>query len=199
MGSPGDSKTSSALLQRLKQVPRDQDAWSELVNRYAPRILEWCVRRGLQDADCNDVCQMVLKRLTVRLPQFDYDHSRSFRGFLRKLTNDALRDAVAARGRLVGAGEEATLALLARQEARDDLIQHLEREFDLELAEAAKRVVRGRVAPHTWEAYRLTAEERLSGAEVAARLGMSIAAVFVAKRSVLQAIKAEIKRLEASE
>jgi hypothetical protein len=39
----------------------------------------------------------------------------------------------------------------------------------------------------------------LSGAEVAARSGMSVAAVFVAKRSVLQAIKAEIKRLEAGE
>ncbi len=69
-------------------------------------------------------------------------------------------------------------------EARDDLARRLEAEFDLELLEEAERRVRRRVAPHTWEAYRLTAIEGLSGAEAAARLGMKVAAVFVSRSHV---------------
>ena len=47
-------------------------------------------------------------------------------------------------------------------EAREELADRLEAEFDLELLEEAGRRVRTRVAPHTWEAYRLTAIEGLS-------------------------------------
>ena len=46
-------------------------------------------------------------------------------------------------------------------EAREDLAQKLEEAFDLELLEAAKVRVRLRVAPHTWEAFRLMALEGL--------------------------------------
>ena len=51
-----------------------------------------------------------------------------------------------------------------RIEARDDLVRRLDGEFDMELLEEAGRRVRAAVAPRTWEAYRLTAVEGLSGA-----------------------------------
>ena len=38
---------------------------------------------------------------------------------------------------------------------------------------AAKQFVSQRVKPHTWEAYRLTTDEGLSGAEAAQRLSNS--------------------------
>ena len=56
--------------------------------------------------------------------------------------------------------------------------------------------VRLRVKPHTWEAFRLLAYEGLSGAEVAARLGMKIGAVFVAKSNVRKLIEEEIELLD---
>jgi RNA polymerase sigma-70 factor (ECF subfamily) len=166
------------------------------VDRYGPRIVKWCRAWWLQEADVLDVSQAVLTRLAVRLRQFDYDPARSFRGWLRKLVRDALKDALTARVRGTGGGS-ASQERLASLEAREDLIRRLEEEFDLELLEAATRIVRRRVTPQTWEAYQLTTSGGLSGAEAAARLGMTVAAVFMAKSSVKGMLQEQIRTLEA--
>lgn len=80
--------------------------------------------------------------------------------------------------------------------ARDDLSDRLADEFDRELYERAAAAVRARVEPHTWEAFRLTGIDGLSGAEAAARLGMQVATVFKAKSKVQKMLKAEIERLQ---
>ncbi len=81
-------------------------------------------------------------------------------------------------------------------EAREDLAQKLEEAFDLELLEAAKVRVRLRVAPHTWEAFRLMALEGLPVAEVAARVRLQVAMVYVAKSKVQKMLQEEIGKLE---
>ena len=81
-------------------------------------------------------------------------------------------------------------------EARDDLERRLIEAFDLELFENAKACVRSRVAPRTWEAFELTAIEGLSGAEAAQRLGMQVAAVFMAKSNVKKMIQEQIDLLD---
>ena len=52
------------------------------------------------------------------------------------------------------------------------------------------------VEPRTWEAYRLTAEEGLSGIEAATRLGMGAGAVYQAKSAVLRRLHEEVRDLE---
>jgi RNA polymerase sigma-70 factor (ECF subfamily) len=47
-----------------------------------------------------------------------------------------------------------------------------------------------------WEAFRLTALEGLSGAEVGARLGMLVATVYTAKSKVQKVVREEARRLE---
>jgi RNA polymerase sigma-70 factor (ECF subfamily) len=191
-----ESKTSVTLIDRVAVVPADDVAWHQFVERYGPKILRWCFSRGLQDADAEDVCQSVLTTLAVRLRRFEYDPSRSFRGFLRKVANDALSDAFSARARFVAGGASDTLEQLASLESRDDFLRRLEEEFDHELLEAATAIVRQRVAPQTWEAYRLTTDEGLSGVEAAARVGISVGAVFQGKSRIMSMLKNEVSRLE---
>jgi RNA polymerase sigma-70 factor (ECF subfamily) len=135
--------------------------------------------------------------LAVKLSGFKYDPSQSFRGLLRKMTNDAVCDAYQSRRRIV-APLSAGIRLLSDVEARDDLVRRLENEFDLELLAAAKRLVERRVAAHTWQAYQLTAEQELSGAEAAARLGMTVERVFVAKGRVLKMLQEEVRKLDVT-
>ena len=47
--------------------------------------------------------------------------------------------------------------------------------------------------PQTWEAFRLTAEEGLSGVEAAGRLHMSVAAVFKARSRVQQMLRQRVE------
>ena len=75
-------------------------------------------------------------------------------------------------------------------------MQKLEEAFDHELLEAAKARVRLRVAPHTWEAFRLAALEGRPVAEVAAAVHLQVAMVYVAKSKVQKMLQEEIGKLE---
>ncbi len=194
------SQTSSTLLGRLRRDPRDQAAWNDFVARYEPRILDWCRGWGLQESDAQDVTQAVLLKLSRSMATFVYDRSRSFRGWLKTITHHAWRDLVADRKRAgVGSGDSRVGELLENIQAGDGLVQHLAEEFRRELLGEAMARVRPRVAPRTWDAFRLTALVGCSGAATAAQLQMKAAHVYVAKSEVKMMIREEVRRLEGSE
>jgi RNA polymerase sigma factor (sigma-70 family) len=194
------SQTSSTLLGRLRRAPADQAAWNDFVARYQPRILDWCRRWGLQESDAQDVTQAVLLKLSRSMATFVYDRSRSFRGWLKTIAHHAWRDLVAERKRAgVGSGDSRVRELLENTQAGDGLVQQLTEEFRRELLDEAMARVRPRVAPRTWDAFRLTSLEGCSGAAAAAQLQMKVAHVYVAKSEVKMMIREEVRRLEGSE
>jgi RNA polymerase sigma-70 factor (ECF subfamily) len=197
MESAPDARTSTTLLARLRTVPTDQAAWREFVQRYGGQIYSWCRHWNLQEADAQDVTQDVLLKLAEKMRTFAYDRSRSFRGWLRTLAHHAWSDFLDSRKRPgTGTADAAVQQWLEGVEARDDLVKQLETEFDRELLDEAMARVRLRVQPRTWEAFHLLTSEGLSGAEVAQRLGMKVATVFVAKSKVNRMLREEIGRLD---
>ncbi len=197
MSTQSSLRTSASLLGRLQQENPDAEAWSEFVRRYGPLLYRWCRSWGLQEADTQDVTQNVLVKLARRLREFRYDGKQSFRGYLKTLAHYAWCDLLAERQVTArGSGDSGVLHELNSVEAREDLERRLAQEFDLELLEQARREVQGLVEPQTWDAFRLTAEEGLSGAEAAQRLGMSVAAVFKARSRVQQMLR---QRVESEE
>lgn len=197
MNSDPRSVTSVTLLGQLSEDPDDQSAWNRFVDHYAPKIYGWCRKRGLQDADAEDVTQNVLLKLADKMRSFVYDTKGSFRAWLKTLTQHACTDYLNARQRrTVGSGDSAIIALLENAEARHDLEQRLGEAFDLELMDEAARRVRLRVATHTWEAFQLTAVEGWTGAAAAGKLGMKVATVFAAKCDVQKMLRQEIQRMD---
>jgi RNA polymerase sigma-70 factor (ECF subfamily) len=194
-----DSGTRITLLGRLRRDPSDQRAWGEFVEHYGSKIYGWCRKWNLQEADAEDVTQNVLLKLAQKLREFAYDPSRSFRAWLKTLTRHALSDFLESRPRSgLGSGDSQVADMLQCLEAREDLVKHLEAEFDRELLEEAMVRVRLRVAPQTWQAFALTAFEGLSGAQAAERIPMQVAQVFVAKRRVQKMLREEVAKLEES-
>jgi RNA polymerase sigma factor (sigma-70 family) len=191
-----DSQTSATLLARLRQVPADQAAWAQFADRYGPRIYAWCRRWNLQESDAEDVTQNVLLKLAEKMRGFEYDSSRSFRAWLKTVTRHAWIDYSAAR-KGAAAGGSLALELLQTAEAREDLVQRLDEEFDRELFDEATARVRLRVTPRTFEAFERTALRGESGAEAASALGMKVATVFVAKSKVQKMIQEELRKLDA--
>jgi RNA polymerase sigma-70 factor (ECF subfamily) len=197
MGPDRLSHTSPTLLGRLRQDPGDEAAWQAFVARYGPKIYGWCKQWRLQDVDAEDVTQNVLLGLAKKLRTFVYDPQRSFRGWLRTVTQHALSDFLADRVRPdTSSGDSQVLELLKGIEARNDLVARLEEQFDQELLEEASARVRLRVEPHNWEAFRLTAWEGLQAEATAKQLGLRLTAVFKAKSRVLQLLREEVARLE---
>jgi RNA polymerase sigma-70 factor (ECF subfamily) len=200
MNGWSDSRTSASLLGRLSTDPGDAGAWEQFVHRYGPRILQWCLHGGMQDADAQDITQNVLLMVARQIRTFRYDPERSFRGWLKAVTRGAWSKWLEGQRRTVqGSGDSAILDRLATQEAGDDLERRLEEEYERELLESASARVRLRVDPQTWEAFRLLAIEGLSGADAAERLGMKVGAVFVAKSRVQKMLQETIRTLENEE
>jgi RNA polymerase sigma factor (sigma-70 family) len=189
--------TSPTLLARLRNDPSNEAAWDEFIEHYGRHIYRWCRQWRLQDADAQDVAQEILLQLARKLRYFAYDPKSSFRGWLKTVAHHAWRDFVDGRELARPSGDERVWEVLHSVEARDDLLQKLAEAFDYELLEAAKVQVRLRVAPHTWEAFRLLALEGIPAVEVAAAVHMQVAMVYVAKSKVQRMLKEEIEKLEA--
>jgi RNA polymerase sigma-70 factor (ECF subfamily) len=194
MSHEANSWTSPTLLGRLRTHPTDQTAWAEFVARYGKKIYGWCRRWNLQDADAADVTQAVLLKLAREMSHFVYDPAGSFRGWLKTLTHHAWQDLVTRRQHL--AGDPQTEERLQSLEARDDLASSVEAALDLEILDLAMDQVRLRVHPHTWQAFRLTAMEGLTGPEAASQLNMPLSNVYKAKSNVQRLLQHEVRRLD---
>jgi DNA-directed RNA polymerase specialized sigma24 family protein len=133
--------------------------------------------------------------LARRLREFVYGPAKTFRGYLKTVTNRLMADLKEReRERRAKSGD----GLLEELEAGEDLEARLAREFDLELLQKAKDNVRARVEPNTWLAYVETAEQGRKGADVAERLRMKVGAVHQAKYQVLTLLKQEVEFLQQS-
>jgi RNA polymerase sigma-70 factor (ECF subfamily) len=178
-------------------VPADQAAWAQFTDRYGRKIYAWCRQWNLQEADAEDVTQIVLLKLSEKMQTFVYDEGRSFRGWLKTVARNAWSDYWASR-KVIATGGSQAVELLGTVEAREELIRRLDEEFDRELLEEATVRVRMRVTPKTWQAFERTALQGQSGAEAAAALDMKVATVFVARSKVQKMLQEEIQKLEGS-
>ncbi len=198
-----DTPTSGTMLRRLRDFS-DREAWVEFVEQYTPRIYGWCRRWQLQESDAADITQEVLGKLVKALRSFDYDSGQgSFRGWLKTVTNNAVRDFLdemrrPGRGR-GDTHSSAILVALQAPEAISELTAYLDVEAERELLREAEARVQLRVQPHTWQAYWLTAVSSVSPSEVSAKLNMPVAEVYAAKSRVMKLLREEVERLNGNE
>jgi RNA polymerase sigma-70 factor (ECF subfamily) len=198
MATQPEKDTSLTLIERVQKSPADPAAWDEFVRRYHPMIHAWCVKWGLQAADADDVAQDVLVKLMAAMRRFRYDPSRSFSGWLKSVTHNTWTDFCNDRRKEPGQiAPGISIAELAG--ARVDFEHQIESLVDRDLFETAMRRVAKRVKPVTWDAFRLTALEGLSGQDVGQRLAMPVAHVFVAKNRVQKLLQAEIRIMKGNE
>src|SRR5437588_246741 len=191
-------KTRVSLLLRLRDA-QDNEAWAEFVDLYAPLVYRMARRHGLQDADAADLTQDVLGALHTALPRFCYDANRgTFRGWLFTVARNFLRRSAQARRRHPPASGAPDLqALLEQQPAPPEEVERWEQEYQQRLFEYAAQRVRGHFRPATWEAFWRTSVENQTAREVAAALGVSVGAVYIARTRVLARIREEIRLLES--
>lgn len=78
-------RTSESLLVRLRS-PDDAEAWAKFAEIYSPLIFYWARKNGLGAHDAADLAQEVMTLVFQKLPEFQYDSRRSFRGWLRTVT-----------------------------------------------------------------------------------------------------------------
>jgi RNA polymerase sigma factor (sigma-70 family) len=194
------SATSPTLLGRLRNTQDLEEwnaAWKEFVERFGPPILTWCRRYNLQDADARDLTQQVLYKVLSAMKTFEYDQTKSFRGWLRTITRHAWHDFVRQRqNQPQSTGDARVRWMMEQREADTELVTHLSEAFDLELLELAESLARCRIEPCTWQVYELIKEEKCGFQEVATRLKVALGTVRMRWRRAWTTVKEEVARLE---
>ncbi len=90
-GSESHGRTTHLSLLSGLRDPANAAAWREFERRYRELLVRFCRRRGLQQADAEDVVQVVFVSLSRRLPSFIYDRRRGrFRDYLLRCTRNAI-------------------------------------------------------------------------------------------------------------
>jgi RNA polymerase sigma-70 factor (ECF subfamily) len=189
-----DKDTSLTLMMRVQQDPADPGAWDEFVQKYHPMIRAWCLKWGAQGCDADDVAQQVLMKLLSAMKTYKCESTASFRGWLKTVTHNAWIDFVRRAG--TRQAPDWIRSLADSHDALQDLEQRMEAAYERELLELAIHRVEPRVKESTWEAFRLTSIENLSGAEAAGSLGRPVSSIFVAKHRVLRMLEEEVRILK---
>ena len=198
MDSQATESTSRSLLRRARE--HDADAWRKLTAVYGPLIYQWCRRSGLQAGDAADVVQEVFRSVATALGNFRKERpGDTFRGWLWTITRNKIRDharAMAKRPNPSGGSDNlerlAQLPDTAPSDSNDDSGEKLRSV----LARRAVALMQSDFEESTWQAFWRVAVESQSPQTVAEQLGISVAAVYMAKSRVLRRLREELDGLD---
>ncbi len=177
--------TSESLLLRLRSG-RDQNDWTTFVELYTPLIFYWARKIGLQTNDAADLAQEVLTLAFQKLPSFEYDASKSFRGWLRTVTLNRYRETL--RKKSIGAAPatHSVLASIAQPGAAEST-------WDLNYQQAlvgrAMQILESEFQPTTWAALKRYVFDGQPAADAAKENGLSIWTVYAAKSRLMSRMR----------
>jgi RNA polymerase sigma-70 factor, ECF subfamily len=176
----------------------ETNAWKDLVDLYRPLILSWLNRQGVPPGDLEDLSQEVLLSVVKYLPGYQHSGQRgAFRSWLRTIvcsrTADYWRTINA--GTQAQGGSGATAALQEIADPDSELNRQWDEQHDRYVLNCLLDLMEEEFEPITLKAFRRLALDGASGAEAAQELGLSVAAVYMAKSRVLARIRQEAEGL----
>lgn len=193
-------ETHASLLLQL-QAEGNHEAWLEFVSIYRPIIYRLARRRGLQDADSQDLAQQVLISTSLSIEHWQKnDESVRFRHWLRRVAKNAICNALTRRPKDCASGGTSVQNFLKEQADPDQyLARELELEYRRELFLRAAAAVKTDVAAETWQAFQLAVVEGLHIEDVAARLNKSVGAAYAARGRVMNRLRQVVDEMERRE
>ena len=188
--------THPSFLIRLRD-PADERAWAEFLEIYGPLVRRIGRRRGLQEADADDLAQEVFRAVAKAIERYDPDPAKgSFRAWLSRIARNLIINLTAARRRHPrGAGDTDVLRMLEDQpdpSGEDSAVFDAEHRRRLVMWAAGR--IRGAMSEAAWQAFWQAGVEGRPPGEVAEALGMSLGTVYQYKSRAVVGIRRELER-----
>lgn len=190
-------KTQTNLLLQLGG-DYDNEAWQQFVTLYRPVIYRLARRRGLQDADAQDLSQQVLLSVAGSIERWEKrDEAIRFRHWLRRVAKNAICNALTRRPKDRGTGDTSTFQILEERHSHDDEVaREIELERRRELFLQAAAVVKSDVASDTWAIFEQTVIDGIPIEEVAEGMTKSVGAAYAARGRVMNRLRHQIENIE---
>lgn len=187
--------TQSLLLANIQSL-ENREAWSAFVQIYRPVFYRMARRRGMQDADAQDLTQEVLVRISKSIDRWEPQAGVRFRHWLRKVASNAIVTAVTKSNPVGIVDGSAADYILADTPEVSAVRSELDDECFRERYLRAAAIVKVDVSPVTWAAFELTVVQGRTCEEAAESLGKSLGTIYAARSRILKRLHVEVQRLE---
>lgn len=184
--------TSKSFLDRLRDAP-DESLWGQFVDLYTPLIRHWLRQHAHLQSDDDDLVQEVLLIVVKKIPEFRRgERAGSFRRWLKSITVNILRHSLRSRRLRSPGGNDAVSLMLDQLEDPDSALSKMwDDEHDRYLTKRLLEHIKPLFEAKTWTMFQKTALDGQSAATVAAELGVSENAVFIARSRVMAKLREE--------
>ena len=189
-------ETRESLILKVKD-PQNAAAWADFMEIYRPVVYRMARGRGLQHADAEDLSQQVFLMVSQAIERWVPEPSLPpFRVWLGRIARNAIVNAVTRRRPDVGAGS--TTVQQAMQELPDrEATCELVRETRRQAIRWSAEQIRAEFSEATWAMFEQSFLQGIEVEAVAAALGKSTGAVYMARYRVVQRLR--VKANEVSE
>jgi len=189
--------TRASLLVRVSD-PSDHEAWREFAAIYRPAVYRLGRRRGLQDADADDLAQRVLMAVSQKIGDWRPTSPKaSFRGWLAAVTGNAIVNALTRVGVAPGKGGTSVVEKLARHPDKNEALPEFDEEYRRALFRRASEEIRREFHDSTWQAFWMTAVEGVSIEAAAERLQKSPGVIYASRSRVMRRLREKVEELNA--
>ena len=186
----------------ILRLPRSADgaAWREFVELYEPLILRFARRRGLQDADAQDLVQRVFTSVAGAVDRWQPDRERGkFRAWLFRIARNQLINWVAKHSRERGSGRTSDFIAMEQIDASRREQDALELDYRREMFRLAAAHVRASFSESSWDAFWRTSVLSESIDSVATSLGITHGAIYIARSRITARIKSIVEQWERND
>lgn len=188
-------ETNYSLISRVKDLG-DGASWVEFLGIYQPVFYRMAKRRGLQDADANDVVQQVFVSIAGSIEGWNRGANLPpFRAWLTTIARNAITKALTRRPRDQASGSTSAFEVIKAQPAGSDTDQttvEMRKEARQEIVHWAAQKIQGEFSAATWDVFLRTSIHGESVANVAGSTGRSAGSIYVARHRVIARLKEEV-------
>lgn len=192
--------TRTTLIAQVKS-PENRGAWDEFVALYRPVIYRMARRRGMQDADAQDLAQAVLIRIVGAIDRWEKtDSGVGFRHWLSRVAKNAILSALDRSPKEAAVGGTDLQVLLNEEPHTDtDMEQEIALECLREKYHRAAATVRADVDEITWQAFEQSVVQGQDCQQVAAQLNKPIGTIYAARSRVMRRLRDQVNQVESDD
>jgi len=188
-------ETSLSLIARLQELG-DGASWAEFLRIYQPVVYRIARRRGLQEADAQDVVQQVFVSISRSIEDWQGGLNRSpFRAWLTTIARNAVLKSLTRRPRDRAAGTSSVMDLLYEIPECDETASDFEIETQHEIVRRAAEQIRMEFTAETWTIFWQTAIEGVPIADVAHSMRRTPGSIYIARHRVLARLKVAVREM----
>lgn len=189
--------TTTTLLQRLENF-EDREVWDRLIERFRRPLAAFCRRFGLTDAEADDVVQETLLGFAdaYRRGKYDRDAGRLSSwlfGIAYRQASNARRKRARDAARNADVGQT---AFLERVPDEAEAQSAWDADWEKAMLDTCMAQLKAEVAANTYQVFEQVVRAERDPAQVAAELGMTRDAIYVAKHRVLKRLGELVREYE---